>query len=92
LQLSARSDGIAGAARADAADAKTGDSTITCEPILKAPARKSQVGTYTPVLATSALASTLNAEFDSHHIVLEKTLGKTEVQDHVAPNWTWPFR
>ena len=80
---------MAGAARADA---KTGDSAITCEPILKAPARKSQIGTYTPVLATSALASTLDAEFDSNHMVLEKTLGKTEVQDHVAPNWTWPFR
>jgi len=40
----------------------------------------------------AALVSALDAEADSRQIVLEKTLGETEVQDYVPPNWTWPSR
>ena len=40
----------------------------------------------------SPLVSALDAEADSRQIVLEKTLGETEVQDYVPPNWTWPSR
>ena len=40
----------------------------------------------------AALVSALDAEADSRQIVLEKTLGETEVQDDVPPNWTWPSR
>jgi predicted ATPase len=40
----------------------------------------------------SPLVSALDAEADSRQIVLEKTLGETEIQDYVPPNWTWPSR
>jgi predicted ATPase len=40
----------------------------------------------------AALVTALDAEPDSRRIVLEKTLGETEVQDYVPPNWTWPSR
>jgi predicted ATPase len=36
----------------------------------------------------AALVSALDAEADGRQIVLEKTLGETEVQDYVPPNWT----
>ena len=39
-----------------------------------------------------ALVSALDSDPDSRQIVLEKTLGETEVQDCVPPNWTWPSR
>jgi predicted ATPase len=39
-----------------------------------------------------ALVSALDADADSRQIVLEKTLSETTVQDHVPPNWTWPWR
>jgi predicted ATPase len=40
----------------------------------------------------TTLVAALDAEADSRQIVLEKTLGETEVQDYVPPNWTWPSR
>jgi predicted ATPase len=39
----------------------------------------------------ATLVAALDAEADSHQIVLEKTLGET-VQDYVPANWTWPSR